>query len=132
MPHKFYLYLIKNSEKKISIKHCLSMYQISIQNVFYLPTVETWKTFIWFQNIVAHYTFKFRLKTGFVVFGLKTEFFIIVRRGLCANLVEFSLNLSGATSFWVSTRVRESLLNAKKTQFFFIFLCELYMSLSHT
>ena len=35
------------------------------------------------------------------------------------------LNLSGATSFW------ESLLKAKKTSFFFIFLREPYMSLSY-
>ena len=48
---------------------------------------------------------------------LKTVFFIIVTKGLCGKLVEFTLNLSGATRFWVSTSVWESLLNAKKLHF---------------
>ena len=42
---------------------------------------------------------------------------LIVTRGPCAKLVEITLNLSGVTSFWVSTSIWESLLNAKKLHF---------------
>ena len=44
-------------------------------------------------------------------------FFIIVMRGLCAKLVEFTRNLPGATSFCVSTSIWESLLSTKKLHF---------------
>ena len=54
----------------------------------------------------------------------KTYFFIMRMRGsckayigMCAKLVEFTQNLSGATSFRVSTSIWESLLNAKKIHF---------------
>ena len=54
----------------------------------------------------------------------KTYFFIMRMRGsckayigMCAKLVEFTQNLSGATSFRVSTSIWESLRNAKKLHF---------------
>ena len=54
-------------------------------------------------------TYKYEQKQSFLAF--------IVTRGLCAKLIEFTQNLSGATTSWVSTSVWESLQNAKKLHF---------------
>ena len=42
---------------------------------------------------------------------------IMPMRGSCIKTSDFTWNLSGATSFWMSTSVWESLLNAKNVNF---------------
>ena len=55
-----------------------------------------------------------------------SQFFLFVGKVAHRAGAQVQNSNSGATSFWVSTSIRRSLL----TSFFFIFLCEPYMSLS--
>ena len=47
--------------------------------------------------------------------------FIMLTRGLRTKMTKFTSNCWGASSFWVSTSVCESLLTAKKLNFYHIF-----------
>ena len=81
------------------------------------------------ERMLAHlFAWSKRIKNAITIVTVVIiiVFFIIVTKGLCAKLVEFSQNLSGATSFRVSTNIWESLLNAKKLHF----CSDLYLNLT--